>query len=76
MKTSMKHWLTIPLGCSALVLAAASFAQQPSESQIPSTGEKVEKAPDMVKRDWGEFKLAPRIAEKTKKGEPINYVFS
>ena len=47
-----------------------------SESQIPTTGEKVEGAPNMVKRDWGEFKLADRIADKVKKGEKINYVFS
>jgi ABC-type sugar transport system substrate-binding protein len=72
----MKRWAAIPLGCSALVLAGSSFAQQPSESQIPTTGDKVEGAPNMVKRDWGEFKLASRIAEKIKKGEPINYVFS
>lgn len=76
MKALVRHWLAIPVSLSALVVAAPSFAQQPSESQIPSTGEKVEGAPDVVKRDWGEFKLAPRIADKIKKGEPINYVFS
>jgi ribose transport system substrate-binding protein len=52
------------------------LAQQPAESQIPLSGEKVADAPLVVKRDWGEFKLADRIAEKIKKGEPINYVFS
>ena len=29
-----------------------------------------------MKRDWGTFKLADRIAAKVKAGEPINYVFS
>ena len=29
-----------------------------------------------VKRDWGTFKLADRIAAKVKAGEKINYVFS
>ena len=45
-------------------------------SQIPTTGEKVEGAPFEVKRDWGTFKLADRIAAKVKAGETINYVFS
>ena len=49
---------------------------QDSESQIPTTGEKVDGAPFEVKRDWGTFKLADRIAAKVKAGEPINYVFS
>ena len=29
-----------------------------------------------MKRDWGTFKLADRIAAKVKAGEKINYVFS
>ena len=29
-----------------------------------------------MKRDWGTFKLADRIAAKVKAGETINYVFS
>ena len=77
MKALFKHWASIPFGCGALALAAVgALAQQPSESQIPTSGDKVEGAPLTVKRDWGEFKLADRIAEKVKKGEPINYVFS
>ena len=77
MKVSFKRSAAILGGCGALALiSAAAVAQQPSESQIPSTGEKVEGAPATVKRDWGEFKLADRVAEKIKKGEPINYVFS
>jgi len=56
----------------ALGLAAPAFAQ----SQIPTEGEKVDGAPLEVKRDWGTFKLADRIAAKVKAGEKINYVFS
>ena len=52
----------------------AVWAQE--QSQIPTTGEKVAGAPVEVKRDWGTFKLADRIADKVKKGEKINYVFS
>jgi ribose transport system substrate-binding protein len=62
--------------CGALALADAAQAQDASASQIPTTGEKIEGAPFEVKRDWGTFKLADRIAEKVKKGESINYVFS
>ncbi len=47
-----------------------------SHTQIPTTGEKVAGAPFEVKRDWGTFKLADRIAAKIKAGERINYVFS
>jgi ribose transport system substrate-binding protein len=47
-----------------------------SVSQIPTSGEKVDGAPMAVKRDWGSFKLADRIAAKVKAGEKINYVFS
>jgi len=63
-------------GCSVLALTAVSHGQEASESQIPTSGEKVEGAPFEVKRDWGTFKLADRIAAKVKAGEPINYVFS
>lgn len=62
--------------CSVLALTAVSHGQEASESQIPASGEKVEGAPFEVKRDWGTFKLADRIAAKIKAGEPINYVFS
>lgn len=74
MNKSFKLGLIAALGCIMLTLPA--FAQAGSESQIPSTGEKVEGAPFTVKRDWGTFKLADRIAAKVKAGEPINYVFS
>src|SRR5580658_11072131 len=47
-----------------------------SQSQIPTSGEKVAGAPFEVKRDWGTFKLADRIAAKVKAGQKINYVFS
>ncbi len=55
--------------------AGAAMAQD-SQSQIPTSGEKVAGAPFEVKRDWGTFKLADRIAAKVKAGEKINYVFS
>ena len=55
-------------------LAAASAAE--SQSQIPASGDKVPGAPLEVKRDWGAFKLAERIAAKVKAGGKINYVFS
>ena len=42
----------------------------------PDIGEKVAGAPFEVKRDWGTFKLADRIAAKVKAGDKINYVFS
>ncbi|MET2827968.1 sugar ABC transporter substrate-binding protein [Mesorhizobium shangrilense] len=73
MKTITKYGLAAALGCS--MLTAVAHAQE-SESQIPTKGEKVAGAPFEVKRDWGTFKLADRIAEKIKKGEPIKYVFS
>jgi ABC-type sugar transport system substrate-binding protein len=76
MKTSMVRLYAMSLGCGALFVAGQVCAQTPSESQIPTTGDKVEGAPNTVTRDWGVFKLADRIADKIKKGEPINYVFS
>mgnify|MGYP001766394749 CR=1 FL=1 len=63
------------IGAGMLGLTAAA-AQDAGESQIPKDGEKVAGAPFEVKRDWGTFKLADRIAEKLKNGEKINYVFS
>jgi ABC-type sugar transport system substrate-binding protein len=73
LKKIIKYGLTAAFGCS--MLTAIAHAQE-SASQIPATGEKVEGAPFEVKRDWGTFKLADRIADKIKKGEPIKYVFS
>src|ERR1700744_4855689 len=60
----------------ALALGGASAVAQDNQSQIPTSGEKVAGAPFEVKRDWGTFKLADRIAAKVKAGEKINYVFS
>ena len=60
---------------TALGTSVAAWAED-NMSQIPATGEKVDGAPFEVKRDWGTFKLADRIATKVKAGEPINYVFS
>jgi len=76
MKASVACLFALSVGCGAATATGSAFAQTPSESQIPTSGEKVEGAPNTVKRDWGEFKLADRIADKIKKGEPINYVFS
>ena len=73
MRNIVKYGLAAALTCTMLT-AVAAYAQE--ESQIPTEGDKVEGAPFEVKRDWGTFKLADRIAEKVKKGEPINYVFS
>ena len=66
---------------AALTFAFAGvfgLAAQAAEnlSQIPTSGEKVDGAPAAVKRDWGSFKLADRIAAKLKAGDKINYVFS
>jgi ribose transport system substrate-binding protein len=45
-------------------------------TQIASSGEKIEGAPFTVKRGWGTFTLSPKIAEKIKNKEKINYVYS
>lgn len=55
---------------------APAGAAESSASQIPTSGEKMEGAPNEVKMPWGTFKLAPRIADKIAKHEKINYVFS
>ena len=73
MKSILKYSLAAAFGCTMLTSAALA---QSTDTQIPLTGEKVEGAPFEVKRDWGTFKLADRIAAKVKAGEPINYVFS
>jgi ABC-type sugar transport system substrate-binding protein len=76
MRRTSRNVLLAVVSCSTLALAMSATAQQASESQIPTEGEKVEGAPFEVTRDWGTFKLADRIAEKLKNNEPINYVFS
>jgi ABC-type sugar transport system substrate-binding protein len=63
------------LALTGLVGLSAAFAED-SQSQIPTSGEKVAGAPFEVKRDSGSFKLADRIAAKVKAGAKINYVFS
>jgi ABC-type sugar transport system substrate-binding protein len=63
------------LAIASLAAAAGALAAD-SQSQIPASGEKVAGAPFEVKRDWGTFKLAERIAAKVKAGSKINYVFS
>ncbi|MCB1486221.1 MAG: sugar ABC transporter substrate-binding protein [Bauldia sp.] len=74
MNVTMKRSLLAAVAAGAVGLSGIALAED--MSQIPTTGEKVEGAPFEVKRDWGTFKLADRIAEKVKAGEKINYVFS
>jgi ABC-type sugar transport system substrate-binding protein len=74
----MKSKLKLYVATFVLVGAAGggTAMAQDSQSQIPTSGEKVAGAPFEVKRDWGTFKLADRIAAKVKAGDKINYVFS
>ncbi len=72
---NLKTTLTVTTALCALGLGSAAWAED-SLNQIPTSGEKAEGAPFEVKRDWGTFKLADRIAAKIKAGQPINYVFS
>src|SRR5271154_1822059 len=74
MKSKLKLYVATTVLAGA-VGGATAFAAD-SQAQIPASGEKVASAPFEVKRDWGTFKLADRIAAKVKAGEKINYVFS
>ena len=74
----MKAYSKVGVALFALACAvggAVALAAD-SQSQIPTSGERVAGAPFEVKRDWGTFKLADRIAAKVKAGGKINYVFS
>lgn len=71
----LKSALLISAAAGAIAFSGVAVAQD-SGTQIPLTGEKVEGAPFTVKRDWGTFTLAERIANKVKAGEKLNYVFS
>ncbi|HZT19409.1 MAG TPA: substrate-binding domain-containing protein, partial [Dongiaceae bacterium] len=71
----MKRRVVAVAGAAAFALAAAGAWAQ-DISQIPTSGEKVAGAPEKVTRDWGTFTLNPRIAEKVKSHQKINYVFS
>jgi ABC-type sugar transport system substrate-binding protein len=64
------------IGGIVLVACASVWAADNSASQIPTSGDKVDGAPLTVVRDWGTFTLSPKIAEKIKNKEKINYVFS
>jgi ABC-type sugar transport system substrate-binding protein len=70
----------LKLYVATFVLAGAASAgtaiAADSQSQIPASGEKVAGAPLEVKRDWGTFNLADRIAAKVRAGDKMNYVFS
>jgi ribose transport system substrate-binding protein len=71
------NWsLSVATVALATAVGLTGALAQSAMSQIPSSGEKVAGAPFEVKRDWGTFKLADRIAAKVKAGQKINYVFS
>jgi hypothetical protein len=70
MKSKLKLYVATTVLAGA-VGGATAFAAD-SQSQIPTSGEKVTGAPFEVKRDWGTFKLADRIAAKVTAGEKIN----
>ena len=59
---------------SALAITGQTRAQ--SVSQVPSSGPKPPGAPITMQMPWGTFKLADRIADKIRKHEPINVVYS
>jgi ribose transport system substrate-binding protein len=76
-ETMTTNWtLSVATGALVSALAMTGALAQSAMSQIPASGEKVAGAPFEVKRDWGTFKLADRIAAKVKAGQKINYVFS
>ena len=59
------------------LIAGASLAQQPSESQIPDDRREGRRRALRGQARLGRRSSSPtRIADKIKKGEPINYVFS
>jgi ribose transport system substrate-binding protein len=77
----MTKRLMITLGAAALGIAApgiivSGWADENNPSQIPTSGQKLAGAPQTATLDWGTFTLAPRIADKLKNHEKINYVFS
>jgi ABC-type sugar transport system substrate-binding protein len=74
MHRSLKYGIAAALSCTVLTIGWA--AAQDAVSQIPTSGDKVDGAPFSIKKDWGTFTLADRIAAKVKAGQPINYVFS
>jgi ribose transport system substrate-binding protein len=67
--------LMIAIGAAALGIAAPAWSDD-NPSQIPTSGQKLAGAPQTATLDWGTFTLNPRIAEKVKNHEKINYVFS
>ena len=75
----MKKNLMIAIGAAALGIAAPGITTiwaDDNPSQIPTSGQKLAGAPQTATLDWGTFTLNPRIAEKVKNHEKINYVFS
>ncbi len=74
MTTGTKMMRAGLIGAALFGAGLSALAQE--QSQISSSGEKVDGAPFEVKRDWGTFKLADSIADKVRKGAKLNYVFS
>ena len=70
MESNLKMCVATIAFAGAVGMATAFAAE--SQSQIPTSGDKVAGAPFEVKRDWGTFKLADRIAAKVTAGEKIN----
>jgi ABC-type sugar transport system substrate-binding protein len=66
------------IGLIALLsaLAITGQAQAQGVSQVPNSGPKPPGAPITMQMPWGTFKLADRIADKIRKHEPINVVYS
>ena len=68
MKSTLKLYVTTAV--LAGVVGGPTAHAADSQSQIPTSDEKVAGAPFEVNRDWGTFKLADRIAAKVKAGAP------
>ena len=74
--TKFQRGLFGTVGLVALAVSLTAMADSMNVTQIATSGEKVDGAPFTVKRDWGTFTLSAKIADKVKKKEKINYVFS
>ncbi len=61
---------------AALFAAGTAGAAAQTASQVPNSGPKPDGAPYSAAMPWGTFKLADRIANKIRKHEPLNVVYS
>lgn len=61
---------------AALFVAGTAGAAAQTASQVPASGPKPDGAPYSAAMPWGTFKLADRIADKIRKHEPLNVVYS